>query len=150
MTEHKAYTKHDPPPRTAAVDCSESPSRTKQSFAQEADINFIMARYRKTGFLVDPSSVARRQAMFLDLGSPYDYLEVQNRIAAGKAAFEGLPADVRDRFGNSVPMLLDFLADPANRPEAEKLGLLSPKASGVVGGEGAAPAGSTPAAEGGQ
>ena len=40
-----------------------------------------------------------------------------------------LPADVRTRFNNDAGALVDFVSDDANRAEAEKLGLVLPKAS---------------------
>ena len=40
-------------------------SRTKQSFAQEADVNNIMRRYIQTGVLIDPSTVSARRVAVL-------------------------------------------------------------------------------------
>lgn len=112
-------------PAQVAVKC-EDESRTKQSFAKEADINTIMARYRKTGLLVDPAALnSSRQAVYGDFSDGTDFQEFQNRIAAVQSAFGCLSASMRSRFKNDPAVLLDFIADPANAAEALELGLIT-------------------------
>ena len=62
----------------------EKPSRTKQSFAAETDINQIMARYQKTGVLsVDPLDAARAaNPLYADVSGLPSYQEMRNRIVA--------------------------------------------------------------------
>lgn len=112
------------------VDCSADPGRTKQSFAKEADINFIMERYQRTGYLVDPGVVAVREAMYGNFADGMDYLDLQNRLVGMRSLFEGFPSSIRERFGNDPSRLLDFVVDPENEAEAVALGLLNPAKAG--------------------
>ncbi len=106
------------------VDCSGDVVRTKQSFRKEADINFIVARSLKTGMLVDPRVVAKREAIFGDFTQVGDFQDAQLRIVKGREAFESLSSSIRARFQNEPGLLLDFMADEANREEAQELGII--------------------------
>ena len=109
-------------PRTRpVVDCSNDPSRTKQSFLEEADINNIMRKYINTGVL----PVGERQPTYGDFSSGQDYQALQDQLLQARMDFELLPADIRDRFGNSPEALIDFLSDPDNHEEAVELGLIA-------------------------
>lgn len=119
----KIYSLFDPPPYSCP--CSDEPSLTKQSFAADADINNIMARYAQTGYLVDPLSVPVRRPSFGDFSSVPDFHEAQEVLAKSYEHFDSLPAVVRDRFENDPVKLLDFLSDESNRDEAVRLGIVS-------------------------
>ena len=98
---------------------------THQSFAKDADINNIMAKYLVTGVLVDPLNVdSGRRPRFGDFSDLVDYPTMVSRINQAQADFMTLPSDVRAKFSNSVEECLNFIADPANVREAVKLGLL--------------------------
>lgn len=127
MDPVKVYSYFERPP-SPGLDCSLDPSRTKQSFAEESDINFIMARYLETGQL-DPLVVQQREAAFGDFSDGLDFMGAMNRVVEGQAAFGTLSSKVRDRFGNDPVLLLEFLSDPANRAEAEGLGLVQKPAA---------------------
>lgn len=94
-------------------------TRTKQSFKDLTDINRIMAQYKRTGLMLQ-----RPGASFQDLPDNFDYHDAASVVAQADQAFAGLPAALRDRFGNAPGQLLAFLADPLNRAEAENLGLV--------------------------
>lgn len=94
---------------------------TKQSFKDECDINTILLKYQKTGFM-DPAMV-RARGSFGDFTSYDDYHSSLNQILEAQDAFEALPSSMRKRFGNDPGELLAFLEDPANNEEAVKLGL---------------------------
>lgn len=123
-------------------------SKTQQSFADEVDINTIVARALKTGLLGDPSSIASRQAIFGDFSEIGSYQESLNKVIAAQNAFNELPADVRSRFNNDPGKLMEFIADDKNRPEAESLGLVVKKeVTAPLGAEVTPPAGNaTPSA----
>lgn len=110
----------DGPDWDAGLDCSVEPSMTKQSFADECDINKIMERYEKTGVM----SEGRRMYEFGEAISEYSYQESLNAVLFADEQFSNLPARVRDRFGNDPVQLLKFLEDPKNRDEAIELGLV--------------------------
>lgn len=110
------------------VDCSVDPdtgeelvSLTKQEFADDCDINVIMARYEKTGVI---DHVNRRQPEFGDFADMVDYQTALNIVNEADSRFSDLPASVRARFENDPRQLLAFVADPANRDEAMDLGLI--------------------------
>ncbi len=98
-------------------------SRTKQSFKKEADVNYIIARGRKRGFLTDPSRVSNREAMFGDYSNAEDYLSTNVKIARFNEQFDSLPAVMRNQFHNKPSELIEFLANPENDEEAIEMGL---------------------------
>ena len=95
-------------------------SKTKQSFAKEANINNIMAQYVKTGVLPQ----GQRKPMFGDFSSGEELQSIMDRVVSAELQFSSLPSDLRNRFNNSAVSLLDYLADPQNEAEAIELGLL--------------------------
>lgn len=119
---------YDGPEFDPGCDCSTDPytgeelvSATKQSFAEECDINNIMRRYESTGTI---DHVNRREPHFGDFTDVPSYHEALEIARSAEAAFAALPSSVRDRFGNDPGKLMEFLADPANRDEAIELGLI--------------------------
>jgi len=101
-----------------------SKSRTHQSFAKDADINNIMAKYSRTGILGDPNLVSERKPMFGDFSNIPDFNERVLSVQRVNDAFMALPSDVRAKFANDPALALDFLADEKNHDEARKLGML--------------------------
>jgi len=94
---------------------------TQQEFRDEVDINTIVRRFGVTGKV--PVSAVPGQVG--DFTGVTDYQTALNSLLEADAAFEVLPASVRERFRNSAAMMLQFLEDPANRDEAVKLGLVA-------------------------
>lgn len=111
------------PPLVSGLAFSE-PSLTQQQFADEADINTLLNRYELTGQFY-PNSVSRRLPKFGDFSSDLDYLQAEIVVAETNEYFDSLPARVRERFNHDPAQLLEFLSDPANRAEAERLQLVS-------------------------
>lgn len=102
----------------------EDVSLAKQAFAEECDINTIVRRFGITGEL--PQGV--RMPTYGDFTTVVDFQTAMNAIVSARESFEEMPADVRYRFHNDPAEFVDFCSDPANRAEAEKLGLVVPKA----------------------
>lgn len=98
---------------------NKEPSRTKQEFAEEADINNIMERYTFTGQL--PEGVTGTYGDFSEMGT---FHEAQEIVAKAQQQFEALPGPVRDRFDHDPAKMLEFVHDPKNYDEARALGLL--------------------------
>ena len=94
-------------------------TRTKSEFASECDINNIVARVAK-GALMPSGS---RTPLFGDFSEVADFTTAQTLIAQANAEFEQLPSDIREKFGNDVSELMDFLDDETNLDEAIELGL---------------------------
>lgn len=102
----------------------EMPSMTKQSFAEECDINTIVRRFGVTGELPPlppPSNVEFDQV--------YDFQSAMNAIRAGEESFASLPAETRTLFNNSPAQFLHFVNDDDNRAQAELWGLVPPRAA---------------------
>jgi len=111
-------------PRVPGVSFGGESSRTKQSFAKEADINHIVAKARRTSFLVDPSVPRRGQMFYGDFTLVENFHELRSMVATAEQEFMRLPARLRDRFENNPDKFMAFLNDPANVKEAVQLGLL--------------------------
>lgn len=124
MDNVKFYTRYGNRLRVA-IDFDGVPTRTKQQFSRDCDINNIMARYKASGTLVDPSVVNMARApRFDDVSNVLSYHEMRNRIALADSAFARLPSDVRREFGNDPAVMLEFMSDPANVDRCVELGLL--------------------------
>lgn len=108
----------------SGLDMTGIPSLAVQADAESADINVIMERHAR-GILPELSDRLPRYDDFTLL--PSDYHTCMNAVVAAQDAFDSLPAKVRAKFDNAPENLLAFLADPANRDEAVKLGLVAPK-----------------------
>lgn len=98
------------------------PSKTRQEFKDECDINNILRQYNNTGVL---SHVNRASPLYEDVTS-YDYQAAMDIVANARSAFDGLPSQIRTRFDNDPSKLMDFVQNPLNRAEAHSLGLLRP------------------------
>lgn len=103
----------------------EEPSLAQQHFKEECDINTILQKFNITGMLPQ-STLSPRYGDFTGIG---DYHTALNRVIAAQDEFEALPAQIRARFNNDPAQLIEFLQDEANRPEAEKLGLVEKAAA---------------------
>lgn len=99
-------------------------SKTKQSFAEETDINAIMRKYLATGILEHQNMSPPRYG---DFTSADGYLSAMNKVKRAEELFAGLPAKVRDHVENDPSKLLALVFDPKRREEAAELGLVDPK-----------------------
>lgn len=108
------------------------PSRTKQHFKNETNINQIMARYRQTG-LLPPGS--RKAAQYGDFTGPESYLEAVAIIQQAQEQFDMLPSKARNAYqGDPSQLLYDVAAAPTNADTKRKLQEL-----GILKGETPAP-----------
>lgn len=96
------------------------PSRTKQEFKDDCDINVLMGKYLRTGQM---DHVNHMLPQFEDV-SEIDYQAAQNLIADAKSMFLDIPSGIRARFDNDPGKLLDWVHDPRNAKEASDLGFL--------------------------
>lgn len=95
-------------------------SLAKQSFAEEADINTIVRRFKISGEL--PTGV--RMPEYGDFTSVVDFKSAMDSLAIANEAFDAMPAAVRARFHNDPHEFVEFVADARNIEEARKLGLV--------------------------
>lgn len=100
------------------------PSLTRQEFAEECDINFIMSRYEITGQLPmnnpGPPQYLDLTMMPADLQTALDLLNDAER------AFMTLPAKIRREFDNDPQEFVAFASDPANLNQMREWGLAPP------------------------
>lgn len=91
-------------------------------YKDECDINVILSRY-------SPEQLQERYAafngVFGDYGDVMDYSTARQFVIDADEAFMGLPAHIREKFGNDPEVLCDFLSDPSNLDDAVSMGLVS-------------------------
>ncbi len=91
----------------------------QQQFKDDCNINTIMARFQKTG-LVDHISNHQLEYGF---ATPMQYHESMNIITHADSMFNELPSNIRNKFNNNPQAFLEFVQDPKNAEEAQKLGI---------------------------
>lgn len=104
-------------------------SRTKQSFAEETDINAIMRKYLSSGIM---PHIASSPPRYGDFSSAGDYLESMNKVKDAEQRFADLPSNVRDHVDNDPAKLLELAYDESRRDELVELGLLPPEPEAPV------------------
>jgi len=122
MMNRKIYANHKVGSKVVYKTETGTDSKCKQEFREETDLNQIVARFLRTGKLPNVNEQAR--GVFADVTQIGDFGDVLRRSLAGKEAFASLPAKIRSRFENDPVQFVEFLQDPANRKEAEDLGLV--------------------------
>lgn len=104
-------------------------SLTKQSFADECEINNIVARHARTGVLEHANRYAGHYGDFCDV---QDYQSSINAVKAASDMFMSLPSKLRSRFENDPGKFLDFCSNVENKDEMGTLGLLKPESVKAV------------------
>ena len=105
------------------VDCSNSPSLTKQSFSEQADINSIVAKFERTGMIENKLTTP----YYGDVSEIKNYHEALNTVREAQELFMTMDASVRNTFENDPQKLIDFLDDENNYDKAVELGIVSPR-----------------------
>lgn len=105
------------------LDCSNLPSLTRQEFADECDINNLMAQYEKSGVI---SHVNRTPAQYLDLSETPDLQTAINMIRDAETAFMTLPAKTRAEFENNPVEFIKFAENPENLEKMREWKLAPP------------------------
>lgn len=102
----------------------DEPSMTRQEFADECDINGIMAKYEKTGML----PVNGSQPSYVDFTSvPSDLQEALRVMIDAEAAFMSLPATVRKEFDNDPLRFVEYAQDGSHLEQLRAWGLAEPE-----------------------
>lgn len=104
--------------RETALVCDD-PSLTKQSFAEECDINTIVRQFGLTGKM--PDDIV--PPTYADFEGIFDFHSAMNAVAAAGEEFDRLPAKIRARFHNDPGLFVDFCSDPNNLREMVDMGL---------------------------
>ena len=93
-------------------------SRTVQAPKDACDINNIVARYKKTGFLPVNEKGMPEFGDFADIG---DFQSNMNKLISAQEMFMQLPASLRKKFGHDAGNFIDYCMDNSNYDEAVKL-----------------------------
>lgn len=114
-------------PSNTALSFKGVESKTKQAFRDGTRVDMVLRKYAAMGVDANnvglfQSNVARMEFGVAD--TVKDYQLQLNRVLAVQKYFASLPSKIRDRFANDPANMLDFMADPANKDECIKLGLL--------------------------
>lgn len=113
------FVEHEPVQLDASFD-----GITRQEFADECDINTLMARYEKTGII---SHVRQQEGQYFDASDVPDLATALAIAQEAEAAFMRLPAAARREFDNDAIKFVDFAGDPANLPRMREWGLAPPE-----------------------
>ena len=97
--------------------------RTRQEFADECDINVLLARYEKTGVLNHYASV---EPVYMDLSEVPDLQESLLVMREAERAFMTLPAIVRREFDNDAVKFLQYAQNPENIEQIREWKLAPP------------------------
>ncbi len=92
----------------------------KQAMRDECDVNLIMAKFVKTGFI---SHVAAGLPSYVDVSELSSYREAIEHVRSVEGYFAGLPANVRSRFGNDAVAFMEYLDSGASEDDLRALGL---------------------------
>lgn len=96
------------------------PSKTKQAFKDECDINNIV---KKLDQGIPLNDLIKQNPQYGDFSDVPTYQESLNRVIFANEQFAALPSAVRDRFHNEPSEFLEFASNPENLPELVKMGL---------------------------
>lgn len=100
-------------------------SLARQEFADECDINVIMASYEKTGVM---SHVRNGEPFYMDFGdTPGDLMESMDFMRRAEEAFMMLPAKVRREFDNDARQFVEFAEREDSLDQMREWGLAPPK-----------------------
>lgn len=107
----------------SGISFEDSPSLTKQSFAEEADINEVVRRFGLTGQL---PPISGPPPQYGDFEGIFDYQSALNTVIAAQQSFAELPAHVRARFHNDPAAFVDYASNPENVQGLIEMGLAYP------------------------
>lgn len=98
------------------------PSMTKQSLAENLDVNNIIRRYNKTGVLQKMTDFEGLYGQFDDI----DLREAIEKVEAAKNVFMEVPSQIRNLFENNAGSFIDYATNPANIQQLRDWGLANP------------------------
>lgn len=101
------------------------PSKTRQEFTDECDINNIMARYEASGVWPFRDDVKPTYYDFTSV--PYDLQSAMQQMYEAEDAFMRLPALVRKEFDNDPVRFVEFAAKPDSLERLRGWGLAEPE-----------------------
>lgn len=100
------------------LECKED--LTEQAHKNETDMNYILRDYARTGFIKHSKE---NQGRYDDV-SVQDFQDAMYIVTEAKNMFNELPAMVRNRFAHDPAQFLEFVQNPDNKAEMQKMGIL--------------------------
>nr|UXQ88081.1 MAG: internal scaffolding protein [Microvirus sp.] len=97
------------------------PTMTQQHFAEEVNINSIVAKFSATGEF----PMAQKQAEY-GVSTGQTFTEAMHLVSQATNEFMTLPANIRAYFNHDPASFLDAASDETQRPLFEEMGLLEP------------------------
>lgn len=113
--------KYSPKKRVVVV-YPEDEGRTQQHFKEETDVNYIMARYQKSG---DLALLNRVKTEFGEFEQFQDLSRYTSRVARAEEAFSKLPQRIQKEFDWQPANLLAALDDESKKSYLQDLGVLN-------------------------
>lgn len=113
------YVEHD-----RVVHVRQGPSRTRQDFAKDCDINVLMAHYEKNAVM---PPINGKEPSYFDASGVPDFREALDIAREASEAFMRVPAAVRKELDNDVHRFVEYCNDPANKEQLQKWGLVEPE-----------------------
>lgn len=117
------YVEKDGSNPSFSLDCSNLPSLTRQEFADDANINTIMAQYEKSGVI---SHINTTPPAYLDVSDVPNLANAIQLIRDSETAFMTLPAKTRLEFDNDPVKFIDWAQNPDNIDKLREYGLAEP------------------------
>lgn len=114
------------PPASPGTKCTAEEGKTRQSEAQQADINLTIKKYNLQPLDLEPGW-SGRIGEFLDVSALPSYQEAMNQLVKAEEAFMELPPDVRAEFDNSYAKMLDAWQNGEQAEVFEQIGWLERK-----------------------
>lgn len=96
------------------------PVITKQDGKAAADINNILANFKRTG---DLASINQKEPQYGDFSEAIEYDQALHLVRRTEEAFATWPSAIRDAANNDPSTALHMLADEAGRALLEQSGL---------------------------
>lgn len=106
MTFQTAY----PENKTRVTTTNNSPSMTKQSLADSADINKIIKKYHKTNIMPDLNKL---EATYGEITSD-DLQTATQKVMDANDAFMEVPSIIRMQFNNDAGSFINYATNPDN------------------------------------
>jgi len=111
------------PPVSKGLDTGNE-TLVQQQFKDQADINQVITRFKRTGQLHStPGVLGQKREPSFGIYSYNDYQDAYLNMQKIRQDFLALPPKLRQRFDNNPANVVAFVDDPNNHKEAVKLGL---------------------------
>ncbi len=88
----------------------------KQCYADECDIQKIMAKFEKTGTI---SHIQKYEGVYGDFAE-VDFIGLTETLTKGREMFDDLPGELRQEFQNSPAAFFQYVNDPKNKDDLLK------------------------------